>query len=297
VKEFFMLPDEVLTYVGNLPYMRIDAAWMFYDFITGNRLSTGLELGFFHGVSTAYLAGAIQDVGPGSLTTVDRMDACERMPNVESILQKAGLAGFVRVYYEPKSFNWRLMKLLEEQCDESFDFCYIDGGHTWYDTGFAFCLVARLLKPGGWVIFDDLYFTFRQSSLREKPWVKRMPEEEQVMPQVQQVFELLVEKDPQFGSFRRLGRFAFAQKRTAAAVGAKPANQEDILLSRAFEHARTDPAFRQALLHSPSHTLADYSGQSPAEFHHLRIVDTGALAPRSSQMLDSGEKIVPLERF
>ena len=64
-----MRPEMVFERIGTLPYMRLEQAIIFYEFVTENRLTNCLELGFFHGVSTAYIAGAIQDLGIGHLTS------------------------------------------------------------------------------------------------------------------------------------------------------------------------------------------------------------------------------------
>ena len=54
-----------------------------------------------------------------------------------------------------------LMRAIE--AGHKYDFCFIDGAHTWDTDGFAFCLVDRMLRPGGWIIFDDLNWTHAHS--------------------------------------------------------------------------------------------------------------------------------------
>ena len=79
-------------------------------------------------------------------------------------------------HFEKRSYNWRLMKFLEAGMYEFFDFCYVDGTHNWYADGFAYCLVSRLLKPGGWVVFDDLYWSFQKNSIHlNEEWAKTVP--------------------------------------------------------------------------------------------------------------------------
>ena len=292
-----MLPEQVSKHLGSLPYMRVEQAQIFYDLIVKNRLCNCLELGFFHGVSTAYIAGAIQDIGEGQLTTIDLTTATAREPNIEAVLSMTGLRHLVRVHLEQRSFNWRLMRMLQEGQFESFDFCYLDGGHTWYDTGLAFCLVDRLLKPGGWVVFDDLRFTFRQSSNRDKPWVRRMPEEEQTEPQVQRVFELLVESNPNFSDFRKMGQFAFARKRLPMwSDGLRERNKIESIVASALERARSDSAFRQELLVSPARALSTLSMRPQDDFAHLRFEESDSLAPVASETSEYGSTIVYLER-
>jgi predicted O-methyltransferase YrrM len=295
-----MRPEVVFAHIGPVPYMKLQQAKLFYDFITTNHLENCLELGFCHGVSTAYIAGAIQDLGTGRLTSIDRTTAIEQNPNVESVLAAVGLSKFVHLFYEPRSFNWRLMKFLEEGRNESFDFCYIDGGHSWYDTGFAFCLVERLLKRGGWVVFDDLDYTFRRSPSQDKQWVRRMPEEEQVVPQVGKVFELLVEADPLFGDFRRIGSFGFARKQKPTLTPQQRYDKAiEIVVSAAVTRARYDSEFRALLLSSPERALSGFSSKSADAFRHVSFFETDHGAPIPSEINEQGSTVIflgPLER-
>ena len=291
-----MTPDQVRGFVGQLPYMRVKEGWLFYDFLQTNKLARGLELGFFHGVSSAYLAGALQELQGGHLTTVDLDTARSRKPNIQDVLQRANLSHLVDVHYEPRSFNWFLMRLLERRAGENFDFCYIDGGHTWYDSGFAFCLVKQLLAPGGWIVFDDLYFSFTNSSNRNKAWVQRLPEEEQSEQQVLRVFELLVQTDRDFTNFRRLnGRFAFAQKILPSSGKTVLTNDLSVAISLALERAHVDPEFRQALLLSTPDMLPSLLRQGTLEVSQIFFEESASRAPQPAFLRD-GRWVVPVER-
>jgi hypothetical protein len=50
----------------------------------------------------------------------------------------------VNYYFEPTSYTWRMMKMLEEDEGPRFDLCYLDGAHSWFVDGFAFFLIDRL---------------------------------------------------------------------------------------------------------------------------------------------------------
>ena len=78
---------------------------------------------------------------------------------------------------EPKSYLWRLMKIIEQNSEPIYDFIFIDGGHDWYTTGYAFFLVDKLLKPGGYILFDDLDWTVYTSPTANK---NNSPLEEQI---------------------------------------------------------------------------------------------------------------------
>ncbi len=171
-------------------------------FIKSKNLSNLLELGFAHGVSSCYFATILKETGGGHLTTIDLVSANHRKPNIEELLSKLNLEDYVSVYYEYESYNWRLMNFIEENDEPIFDFCYIDGAHDWNVDGFAFLLVDKLLKPGGWVIFDDMDWSFGSSpSMQNIPRVLNMPDDVKNTPHVAKVFELLVKSNPNYGNF------------------------------------------------------------------------------------------------
>ena len=154
--------------VGDLPYMNLKKAQIMQDLIHKYNLANILELGFYHGVSTCYFAALLEEVTNSSIVTIDLHSAEKREPNIEELLAKCGYLDNVEFYYEPVSYNWRLMKLIEAGT-RKFDLCYLDGGHDWYNTGYAFFLVDRLMQPGGWIIFDDLDWTMEHI---EAKWAK-----------------------------------------------------------------------------------------------------------------------------
>lgn len=138
-------------------------------FIKSKNLSNLLELGFAHGVSSCYMATILNECGEGHLISVSR-----RKPNIEGLLNKLDLQEFVSVYYGYGSYNWRLIKIIGENVGPIVDFCYIDGAHDWNVDGFAFLLVDKLLKSGGGIIFDDVYWSFGISpSLKDSNRVRK----------------------------------------------------------------------------------------------------------------------------
>jgi len=129
------------------------------------------------------------------------------------LLDKFNLKDLVQVFYEPTSYTWRLMKLIEEDPTPSFDFCYLDGAHNWYVDGFAFFLVDKLLQNNAWIIFDDLNWTYNTSpSLKNTDRVKNLPEDERSVPQVKKVYDLLVRTHPNYGNSKIKGGWGYAQK-------------------------------------------------------------------------------------
>ena len=281
-------PERVQQYVGNVPYMRMQEALIFYDLIMAHELRSILQLGVGHGVSTAYLAGAIEQIGSGCVTTIDLETAKNRSPNLKEIISACGLQGRVEMFFEPATFNSKLMMLLEERICRRFDLCYIESGHTWTEVGLAFCLLRYLLRPGGWVVLNDIPYTFRTSRNHISSRVLQLPEEEQVTPQVERVFTLLVMRDNNFDTFRRIGRFGFARKRDQTS----PDSSADLLIENqvcaAASLARKDPHLRQRLLLYPASTMHEISGHDEARFHWLRFAESNLWSPLKPDCDENG---------
>jgi predicted O-methyltransferase YrrM len=227
---FFMKPHKVKQIVGYTPYMRLEQAYRITDFINEKKIKDVLELGFAHGVSTCYLAAALEEVGDGFITTIDLESKRNYNPNIEQLLEKCSFRDVVvKWYYEPTSYTWRLMRFLEQDPSLQFDFCYLDGAHSWFVDGFAFFLVDRLLRPGGWIIFDDLDWTYAMSpSLANTDWVQSMPLDEQKEPQIRKVYELLVKTHPCYGDFRVQDGWAYAHKISESVSDPAQIRQETI---------------------------------------------------------------------
>ncbi len=200
-----------------IPYTAPTNGAILYNTVVEHRFSRCLELGFAHGVGSAYIAGGLAALGTGgSLISVDVPAALSRKPDINSILKGLDLASFVSPIFCPLGYTWYLLEYIESNgaCEAPFDFCFIDGAHTWDADGFAFYLVASLLTRGGLIIFDDLDWSFTSSpSLMNTDYVTAMPEAYRTMPQVRKVFELLVRRDPRFKCWERDG-WGYAQKLT-----------------------------------------------------------------------------------
>lgn len=220
--------ERVAEQIAGIPHMRPRQGRKVYDHVIEHRLGRVLELGTHHGVSTCYLAGAVDEIG-GSVTTIDRVAARELDPNVEQLAERAGLAGRVTAVFAERSYTWELRKMLDQSPVPQFDFIFIDGGHEWDVTGFAFFLADRLLAPGGWLLFDDLNWSFAGSpSLRDKDHVLALPAEEREAQQVGDVFRLLVATDPRYTT-RADGNWGWAQKNAVVDQGAGAATLAKML--------------------------------------------------------------------
>ena len=187
--------DEVTQRFGDVKYMGEAQAAFLRDFIVKHELRDLLEIGFYQGKSSSYIAAILEDRGgPGHLATFDRRSAKDRTPNIDQLLGELGLSHRVSPTFSERSYTWELGRMIKAGKRELYDFCYFDGGHTWDFTGFGFVLVDMLLKPGGWIIFDDLDWTLDRSEARKAGHGDNdgYGEEELSTPTVRMVFDTIV---------------------------------------------------------------------------------------------------------
>lgn len=186
--------DQVRDRFGGLEYMRHDEALLLQKFVTRHSVRDILEIGFYHGKSSAYFAAMLEDIGEGHLVTIDLDNARNREPNINELLQALGLEHRVTPVFAERSYTWELGKMIRARPQPKFDLCYFDGGHTWDATGLGFVLVDLLLRPGGWIVFDDLDWTIESAipEMSKVPphWLERSADE-QATPAVRMVFEIL----------------------------------------------------------------------------------------------------------
>jgi predicted O-methyltransferase YrrM len=209
-----------------------------HNFVREQGFENCLELGLAHGVGSVYIASALEANGRGHLTSVDHILALERDPLASDLLEQAGLAHRVTLVFEPTSYTWFLHRMLREQLspdstiDPCLDFVFIDGSHTWEVDGFAFLLVDKLLKPGGWILFDDLYWRPHHEHGLD------LPEEQRSMAQVHEVWELLALTHPLYDEMRTNGSWGWAHKATTPCPQTRMVTEVAPLVTQLREVAR-----------------------------------------------------------
>lgn len=182
-----------------------------HEFVREQRFERCMELGFAHGGSAVYIASALEANGVGHLDSVDLHVAKERVPPATETLQRAGLEHRVTLHYEDTSYTWFLHDKLREQLRDGdsleplYDFVFIDGAHTWDVDALAFALVDRLLKPGGWILLDDLDWNIGDSD-------PSLPEVQRELPHVREIWELLALTHPQYDEFRTDNQWGWMRK-------------------------------------------------------------------------------------
>ena len=188
--------------VSGIPFMTSVQGKVLYQFIRKVKPQQCLELGCYHGVSSCYIAAALDKNNQGCLTTIDLERAKTLSPNIETLLGNLGLREYVQPIYSASGYNWELMKIIEAQtkdglCVPKYDFCFIDGSHLWNIDGLAFFLIEKLLNPGGWILLDDVHWTIEKDYKHsENDYINSLSKEQKTTPQVKKILELLVRQHP-----------------------------------------------------------------------------------------------------
>lgn len=211
--------EDILPHIGHVPHMTQDQGKLIYNLILDNDITDILELGIAHGTGSCYMAAALDEKGGGSVTTIDNQSALKRKPNVHQLLAKCQLEKYVNPVFANSSYNWELMKLIDQQtkdgvCEPLFDFCYLDGAHNFEIDCCAFFLVDKLLKPGGLILFDDLNWTYASSpSLKRTKFVKRMADDEKFTPHVKKLVDLMVTGHPNYPDINVMENWVLTRKK------------------------------------------------------------------------------------
>jgi predicted O-methyltransferase YrrM len=200
----------VAAAVRGIPNMKEHEGRRVYEHLRATGARDVLELGTGHGVSAAYLAAALPH--GGTVTTVDSAAAASaRTPSAEEVLERVGVRDRVHlVVIEDSSYTWWLKQQLERRSDRAgnvdalYDFCYLDGAHNWTIDGLSVVLIEKLLRPGGWLLLDDLGWTYEQGSHGpgQGPDDLRLSPDERREPHVRAVFDLIVRQHPAFTECR-----------------------------------------------------------------------------------------------
>jgi predicted O-methyltransferase YrrM len=212
---------QVYDVVGHLPCTEETQCRMLYDWIIESRPKECLELGFLYGKTSCVIAAALHEIGEGHLTSLD-MEAVRNHHGNSNILDnlgKADLQAFVTPVFSQVSYTWELKKIIEantkgNQCYPFLDFIFLDGAHIWEPDVCAFFLAMKLLKPGGWFLFDDYMFTIAKSD-----WWSRSPEMEgkpadyRNESQVERLVTLVVSQHPDIESVLIRDNWVWARKK------------------------------------------------------------------------------------
>jgi predicted O-methyltransferase YrrM len=210
--------------LDGIPNMTPSEGYSIYQHLIRTGAANVLEIGTAHAVSASYMAAALDEAGAGRVTTVDsRAATALRDPQPNEVLDRVGLSGLVdRVLVDDSSYTWWLKEKVQERsddagnCEPEYDFCYLDGAHNWTIDGFSVYLIEKLMRPGGWLLLDDLTWSYGDRTAfgpGQGPADLRLSEREAREPHMRAVYELVVRQHPAFTEFRiEEGNWGWAHK-------------------------------------------------------------------------------------
>jgi predicted O-methyltransferase YrrM len=197
---FALMKVGLLNKTRRIPTRRRPPNRKTLEFLATTQCRDIAEIGVGWGATSMEIARWLNHEGALHL-----FDYSSRAETVRDDLHAAGYRNVVahgNTHRTLDSYNWSLMRLLQSTARPIFDYVYLDGAHTWGTDGLAFLLLDRLLRPGGYIDFDDYNWTHADSPTANPakwPKVRELLTDEQITtPQVKLIVELLVRRDPRF---------------------------------------------------------------------------------------------------
>lgn len=170
------------------------------EFVQTTNVRNIAEIGIYEGSTSNGFAEYLNNDG-----TLYLFDYSDRVKSVEEQLRQRGytnVRSFGNSHKLNDSYNWTLMRLLQKHDTPLFDYVFLDGAHTWHVDALTFFLVDRLLKPGGYIDFDDYDWSLEVSpSLNPErfPPTRRQYTSDQISERhVKLIIELLVRRSPNY---------------------------------------------------------------------------------------------------
>lgn len=194
-----------------LPHTHPKRGRHLYQHIIKNRPENLLELGTARGGSAVFTAAALQANGIGHLTSVDSLRWQRTDPSPHEVLEKAGLRDWVTLDASYSTYTWFLKAEIEKHLEPSgavlpvYDFIFLDGAKNWTTDGLAVVLAERLLRPGGWLLLDDLGWIYGKPGRGSQHYdiqLDQLSADEREQAHLRAIFDLLIKTNPSFDRFR-----------------------------------------------------------------------------------------------
>jgi predicted O-methyltransferase YrrM len=201
--------DRIVSKVPG-PHIPGARAQILYDHLREHQPQDVLELGTARGGSAVYIAAALEANGRGHLTTVDSTRWKWRDPAPQEVLERAGLSHRVTFDKQSSTYAWFLKGELEGAMDDTgsvrpkYDFIFLDGAKNWSTDGITVVVAEKLLRPGGWLLLDDLGWNYAEHTNGGRHYeidIGKLSVSEQSEPHLRAIFDLLIRPNPAFDQF------------------------------------------------------------------------------------------------
>jgi predicted O-methyltransferase YrrM len=192
------------------PHTSASRGRVLYEHIRERRPENLLELGTARGGSAVFIAAALEANGAGHLTSVDSTRWQWLDPTPREVLDKAGLSSWVTLDKRFSTYTWFLKAEIEKRLDAAgsarpgYDFIFLDGCKNWRTDGLAVVLAEKLIRPGGWLLLDDLGWNYEkhcETPTHYEIEIAKLSYEERTQPHLRATFDLLIRTNPAFDQF------------------------------------------------------------------------------------------------
>jgi FkbM family methyltransferase len=156
----------------------------------GNDAPVIAEIGVGIGATTLAMAKTLDN--RGELHLFDFQTKLDELVGDLANLGFTNVRGFGNSDKHWDSYNWTLGRLIQAGKRDVYDYIYLDGAHTFAVDALAFVLCDRLLKPGGYLEFDDYSWCFAASRWMQETRDQFMTEEQIRTPQVKMVVDMFL---------------------------------------------------------------------------------------------------------
>lgn len=169
---------------------------------------TAAEIGVGIGATTVELVRMMKGRG-----TLHLFDYSERVNALSAELARQNFAQGVKIVPHGNgnetfaSYAWQLA-IMHQQLREQhahitiFDFIYFDGAHAFHHDAPACAAAKEMIRPGGYIVFDDMHWTFNKSPTMnpsKNPEIRKHYSPEQLSrSHVELVVDLLMRSDSRY---------------------------------------------------------------------------------------------------
>lgn len=208
---------QIVAAVADTPVMNPAQGRRIWDHFLRERPLVAVDIGTCYGTSAAYMAGAMKYAGCGRVITVDSAQHDQESPArgwCIDLWHRAGVNDLIEMVRIPhSSYAWWALDQVRSASDEhgnvnpSWDFVYLDGAKTLTIDLTTVVLVEQLLRPGGWLLLDDLPWTFASArqfvptTVLDNGERFTMSEDEIAQPHLQAIFDHVIRTHPNLGNF------------------------------------------------------------------------------------------------
>jgi predicted O-methyltransferase YrrM len=172
------------------------------------------EVGIGIGATTKQFLRLVGKAGGGEVHLFDRQPVID---TVVPELQKLVTSDAVTIVSHGNpdkqfaSYAWELATMARDlqragRSVELFDFVYLDGAHAFHHDAAACALLKRMIKPGGYLVLDDMRWSFNKSASAnptKRPDLAEAYTDQQLeTPHVGLVVDVLLRPDDAFEEIR-----------------------------------------------------------------------------------------------